>query len=98
MKILIPFVLLFTMSCAGSKIALLIGNSQYEHIDVLSSPSKDIPDLAKKLRSMGFEVIEKYDLDRRAMKKIVKSFRTTLQRNRGAIGLFYYSGHGAQAY
>jgi len=83
---------------SAQKIALLIGNSEYKHIDVLTSPSKDIPALAEKLRGLGFEVMEKYDLDRRSMKKTMKAFKKKLLKHRGAIGLFYYSGHGAQAY
>jgi len=98
MKIVILIVSLWSMLYAEPKLALLIGNSNYKYIDVLSSPCQDIPALAKKLRSMGFTVVEKYDLDRRSMKKTMKAFKTKLLRNSGAIGLFYYSGHGAQAY
>ncbi len=82
----------------AQKIALLIGNSQYSHLAKLSSPSKDIPALAQKLRGMNFEVIELYDLDKKAMKRAIKNFKMRLQRNPNAIALFYYSGHGSQAY
>lgn len=98
MKIFILLVTLCSMLNAESKLALLMGNSKYEHIDVLSSPSQDIPALAKKLRGMGFNVMEVYDLDEKAMKKVVKDFKRKLQKNPNAIALFYYSGHGAQAY
>ena len=83
----------------AQKLALLIGNSNYTHLDKLSSPSKDIPALAQKLRDdMDFEVTELYDLDEKAMKKAIKDFKRKLQQNPNAIALFYYSGHGSQAY
>jgi len=83
---------------SAEKLALLIGNSQYTHLDRLSSPSQDIPALAQKLRGMSFKVTELYDLDEKSMKKAIKDFKTRLQRNPNAIALFYYSGHGSQAY
>ncbi len=82
----------------AQKIALLIGNSRYAYLDRLSSPSKDIPALAQKLRDMNFKVTELYNLDKKAMKKAIKNFKMRLQRNPNAIALFYYSGHGSQAY
>jgi hypothetical protein len=67
-------------------------------LDNLSSPSKDIPALARKLRGMNFAVTELYDLDEKSMKKSIKSFKKRLEKNPNAIALFYYSGHGSQAY
>ena len=81
----------------AQKLALLIGNSQYTNLHKLTSPSKDIPALAKKLRGMEFEVTELYDLDEKAMKKAIKDFKKRLQKYPDAIALFYYSGHGSQA-
>ncbi|CAA6801442.1 MAG: Unknown protein [uncultured Sulfurovum sp.] len=91
--------LLLTLNLLNAqKIALLIGNSQYIHLEKLSSPSKDIPALAQKLRGMNFKVTELYDLDEKKMKKAIKTFKKKLYQNPNAIALFYYSGHGSQAY
>ena len=93
------FLLFLTLNLLNAeKLALLIGNSKYIHLNGLSSPSKDIPALAQKLRGMKFKVIELYDLDEKAMKKAIKDFKKRLLRNPSAIALFYYSGHGSQAY
>jgi len=73
---------------AEKKVALLIGNSQYTHISRLYSPSRDIPALAKKLKKMGFEVIELYDLNEKSMKRAVRNFQKRLLRNPNAIALF----------
>jgi len=83
---------------ANGKVALVIGNSNYQHLNKLSSPSKDIPALASKLRKMNFEVVELYNQDEKSMKKAIKDFKRRLLQNPNAIALFYYSGHGSQAY
>jgi len=91
--------LLLTLNLLNAqKIALLIGNSNYQHLDRLTSPSQDIPALARKLRGMNFKVTELYDLDEKKMKKAIKTFKQKLYQNPNAIALFYYSGHGSQAY
>ena len=93
------FLLLLTLNLLNAqKMALLIGNSKYINLNRLSSPSQDIPALAQKLRGMNFKVIELYDLDEKAMKKAIKDFKKILQQNPSSIALFYYSGHGSQAY
>ena len=98
MRILLVLLLLIASLQASNKIALLIGNSEYRNLDRLSSPSKDIPDLANKLKGMGFDVTPLYDLDEKAMKRAINRFKRKLQSNPDAIALFYYSGHGSQAY
>jgi len=91
--------LLLTLNLLNAqKIALLIGNSNYQHLDRLTSPSQDIPALAKKLGDMNFEVTELYNLDEKQMKKAIKTFQQKLYHKPNAIALFYYSGHGSQAY
>lgn len=93
------FLLFLTLNLLNAeKLALLIGNSKYIHLDRLSSPSQDIPALAQKLRDMNFKVTELYDLDEKKMKKSIKDFKKKLLKNPNAIALFYYSGHGSQAY
>jgi hypothetical protein len=77
--------------------ALLIGNSNYTHLQSLTSPSKDIPALAQKLRDLHFKVTALYDLDEKSMKKAIKDFKKRLLKNPNSLALFYYSGHGSQA-
>ncbi len=91
--------LIFIVSAqATDKIALLIGNSNYTHLDKLYSPKKDIPALAKKLRKIGFDVEVVYNRDKRSMKDAIRDFQRKLLKNPNAIALFYYSGHGSQAH
>jgi uncharacterized caspase-like protein len=57
---------------ANEKLALLIGNSNYTHLQSLTSTSKDIPTLAQKLRELHFKVTALYDLDEKSMKRLLK--------------------------
>ena len=96
MRFLFLFFLTLNLLYA-QKIALLIGNSNYQKLDQLSSPSQDIPALAKKLRTLGFTVYQEYNLDRVRMYKTLDSFQKRLRNTPQSIGFFYYSGHGSQA-
>jgi formylglycine-generating enzyme required for sulfatase activity len=76
--------------------ALVIGNSAYENLDLaLTNPVNDAGDLAKVLRQLNFEVIEKTDLGKLEMELAIDQFSQKLDDNKG-IGLFYFSGHGIQ--
>jgi len=98
MRLLFTFLLFVNLLQAGEKFALLIGNSHYRNLGVLSSPEQDIPALATKLSNMGFKVTPLYDLDEKAMKTAIKNFKIQLNQHPNSIALFYYSGHGSQAY
>jgi hypothetical protein len=50
--------------------------------------------MAQSLRELGFEVIYGKDLAQQAMKSDIKEFGNKL--GKGAVGLFYYAGHGTQ--
>jgi formylglycine-generating enzyme required for sulfatase activity len=79
----------------AQRLALVIGNSAYRDDGILSNPVNDAKDLAKVLRRLGFEVIHRQNLNHRKMVTVIKQFGKKLRRNKG-VGLFYFSGHGAQ--
>lgn len=78
---------------SAPRIALVIGNSKYT-VRPLRNPVNDARDMAHSLKELGFEVIYGEDLSQQAMKTDIQEFRNKL--GRGAIGLFYYAGHGTQ--
>lgn len=79
---------------AEKRVALVIGNAAYENVPQLANPSNDATDVAGKLRTLGFDVIEGIDLQKRDMEKRIRAFAEALA---GAdVGLFYYAGHGLQ--
>ncbi|MDS4070414.1 MAG: caspase family protein [Candidatus Competibacter sp.] len=79
---------------AEPRTALVIGNGAYQDAP-LRNPVNDARDMAAKLREMGFQVIERLDADRQAMRLALREFEQQLRQRRG-VGLFYYAGHGVQ--
>ncbi len=83
---------------AETRVALVIGNSDYALISALANPENDAALMAETLRAVGFEVIEANNADRRGMARAIREFGKRLRRaGPEAVGLFYYAGHGVQA-
>ena len=81
---------------AEPRIALVIGNSEYAS-GPLPNPANDAKLIGEALTSLGFEVIARRNADQNAMKRAIQDFGTRLEKaGPGAVGLFYYAGHGAQ--
>src|SRR5713101_282955 len=82
---------------AEKRIALVVGNSNYQHVPRLNNPANDARLMADTLRSLGFALVEggaQIDLDKTSFDNAVRNFGRQLQ---GAdVGLFYYAGHGLQ--
>lgn len=76
------------------KIALVIGNAEYQHAGVLRNPLNDAQDMAQKLRELDFEVILLTDSSLRGMNEGLERFYNELRQ--GATALFYFAGHGIQ--
>lgn len=79
-----------------TRIALVIGNAQYasERIPDLKNPVNDAEDVARALRSYGFEVDLQLDLDKEALSAAMDGFAGEAQT--ADVALFYYAGHGMQ--
>lgn len=80
----------------GPRIALIIGNSSYPSAP-LANPANDAEVMATALRSVGFDVIHRTDVNQKQMKRALNLFGDKLEvAGREAVGLFYYAGHGVQ--
>ena len=78
------------------RVALVIGNGRYQHNATLVNPPNDAADMAAALKKDGFTVTLLTDASRKAMEQAVRAFGNSL-KNPESVGMFYYSGHGAQA-
>ena len=79
-----------------TRIALVIGNSKYK-TSPLRNPGNDARLMARTLRGLGFEVIERIDASQKTMKRALTTFSRKLSKaGENAVGLFYYAGHGVQ--
>ena len=82
-----------TAAKAEQRVALVIGNGAYDTTPLRNPPS-DAQAMGALLRTLGFEVVEKVNLDQKEMKKDIQAFGQRLLK--GGVGLFYYAGHGMQ--
>lgn len=76
------------------KRALVLGNSRYPHAP-LRNPPNDARAMAEVLKGVGFEVTLALESGRAAMLDAIRAYTEGLARA-GAVGLFYFAGHGAQ--
>jgi hypothetical protein len=79
---------------SGQRLALVIGNSAYQHTPFLKNPRNDASDLAVTLEKLGFTVITGLDLDKPAMDRRIQEFAASLHE--AEAGVFFYAGHGLQ--
>src|SRR3954447_402244 len=79
---------------AERRVALVIGNSAYQHATALRNPGNDANDVAETLKKVGFEVQLGTDLDQQGFARTIEQFARTLED--ADVGLFFYAGHGVQ--
>jgi len=76
-----------------TRVALVIGNGAYK-VSPLRNPVNDAKDMATKLRSLGFNVVERNNLTVKQIGSTLREFRGKLVP--GSVALFFYAGHGVQ--
>lgn len=82
------------MAAPESRVALVIGNADYEAVTPLTNPRNDADDVATALSELGFEVLKGVDMSRETMTRITKDFARKART--ADIAMAYYSGHGMQ--
>ncbi len=99
-RILLWFVIIVAPAAAEEAkslrgVALVIGQSEYQHIAPLPNPANDARDIEKLLEDLGFDVTGVGD---REGKKLERDFERFIEDAEGAdVALVYYSGHGIEA-
>jgi hypothetical protein len=88
------FILLVTGNAHAARIALVVGNSDYEE-NPLQNPRNDARDMAAALKDLGFSVRLKTNVNRRGFLEAIRSFGDSLGPD--DTGLFYYAGHAVQS-
>ncbi len=78
----------------GKRVALVIGNSSYQHTTALANPANDAQDMAAALEALGFQVIKGENLDKPGLDRTVSAFAAALKGAK--LALFFYAGHGLQ--
>jgi TPR repeat protein/uncharacterized caspase-like protein len=78
----------------GRRVALVIGNQDYQHVTPLENPVKDTTEIARILWEADFDVTIGTNLNKKDLEQVVRRFLREL--NDGDTALFYYSGHALQ--
>jgi uncharacterized caspase-like protein len=92
--VLAGLALLATPAAAERRVALVIGNSAYQHTSPLPNPRHDAEDIATALRRLEFEVFVGQDLNKREMERLVREFTGKLA---GVdVALLFYAGYALQ--
>ncbi len=76
------------------RIAMIIGNSDYELVTPLDNPGNDATDISVALEGLGFEVFLGLNLTAQEMAGLTNSFAKAIET--ADVSLFYYAGHGFQ--
>ena len=91
--LLLPWVAPLPAFAAG-RVALVVGNSAYEHIGRLPNPTNDAADVGAALRRLGFEVTVTENTGRTALNDALRAFT---RRSAGAdVAMVFYAGHGME--
>jgi hypothetical protein len=79
------------------RVALVIGNSNYQIAPRLANPGNDARSVSQLLNSAGFEVTQATDLTRSEMIQVVQDFSNRVsERGPRTVAMVYYAGHGVQ--
>ena len=82
-----------TVAQTEQRVALVVGNGKYDSAP-LRNAVNDARAMGNALKGLGFDVVERENIDQKEMKKEIQAFGQRLLK--GGVGLFYYAGHGMQ--
>jgi formylglycine-generating enzyme required for sulfatase activity len=89
--------LLALSACApaqAARLALVIGNDSYSHVEALKNARADAKAMARALEAAGFRVSLALDQDQSGMKGALRRFKSSLAGGDEAV--FFYAGHGVE--
>jgi len=78
----------------ADRLALVIGNGGYAHAGELLNPTRDAAAIAARLDRLGFDVLEKEDIDNNHLREAVVAFKHKVHD--GDLVVIYYAGHGME--
>lgn len=82
---------------ADARLALVVGNADYQKVPKLKNPGSDADLMAGRLKGMGFEVDRLTDGTKASLSVAIRDFgRRIAAAGPGATVLVYYAGHGMQ--
>src|SRR5437867_445932 len=85
----------YDSASADHRVALVIGNSAYQHAPPLANPTRDAQAIAAMFKKGGFAVVDAHhDLANLQFKRAVRQFEDAA--NDADIAVVFYAGHGIE--
>ena len=80
---------------ADKRVALVVGNSEYQNVIALANPVRDAAAIANMFKKAGFDVVDsRRDLSNAEMRRALRDF--TDKARDADIAVIYYAGHGIE--
>ena len=76
-------------------VALVIGQSKYEHLSPLPNPANDADAIEALLADLGFDLVRRADRDAKTLARDLERFAEDAEE--ADVAVLYYSGHGIEA-
>ncbi len=76
-------------------VALVVGQSQYEHLSPLPNPANDADQVEALLSDLGFDSVRRTDRDAATLARDLERFAEDAKDS--DVAVLYYSGHGIEA-
>lgn len=90
-------VTLFAQQDSQKKLALIIGAQNYASLPPLRNAISDAQAMTTTLKSKGFEVETLYDpKSKKEIRDAITRYYNVMRDAVGAVGIFFYAGHGTQ--
>ena len=77
---------------AAKRVALVIGNNDYENVPALKKAVNDAGAISQELARLGFDVVSAENVGRRAMSRALVELESKIES--GDTALIYFAGHG----
>jgi len=78
----------------NKRVALIIGNGNYQTVDKLKNPAHDAEDVEKRLKRFGFTTQLVTDATNQELDRALKTFQNLLAS--AEVALVFFAGHGLQ--
>ena len=82
-----------TPAHADKRVALVIGNADYQKADKLANPLTDARGMRDALTKLGFEIVYGENLGKQALERTIGRFADAAQDS--DVALVFFAGHGA---
>jgi hypothetical protein len=92
---LLAMMLATSAARAEKRVALVVGNSNYQTVPQLPNPSRDATAIAKMFRDAGFETVDTLiNVGNLEFKRAIRKFEAIADQ--ADIAVVYYAGHGVE--